>query len=175
MCETKVCKYCEEEKSITDFRAGKVKGKVYVRHKCKKCELKVKDEWSKKNPKKCAKHKKDHYNKNKEKYNKMSKEWVKANPEKRRKIALDYARRNPEKLSKYRKENSEKIKKDNRRRVINLQDSYVINNIIAGTSLTQEDIKAHPEIIEATKEIYKIKRLIKSIQDGKCKPDEKRT
>ena len=85
---------------------------------------------------------------NSEKVNEWNRKYLTANSEK----VKEYKR-------KYYVANPEKVKENNRKQVSELRDSYVINVIKSGTSLTTQQIKEYPQLIELQKLIIKTKRL----------------
>lgn len=84
--ETKICKYCNEEKNINDFRKN--------RNKCKKCENNYNKEW---------------YLKNKDNKLKYSKEYRNENIDLTKKWALEWKNKNLNYQKEYYFNNKEKI------------------------------------------------------------------
>jgi hypothetical protein len=52
-----------------------------------------------------------------------------------------------------------------KRNTKNLTDTYIISELKRGTNLTAKDIRKHPELIEAKRQIIKIKRLCKILKN----------
>lgn len=67
----------------------------------------------------------------------------------------DYAAKVKDNQKKYKEKASERAKKH----IQNLSDFYIIKELKRGTQLTTEDIKKHPQLIAAKRELIRLKRL----------------
>lgn len=137
MIQTRQCNACEIEKEINEFRADKKKNGIRYRHKCKKCELEVKEKWRQNNRHLDKKHKHDNYQKNSNHYKKLARKWKQNNP-KLRQIYND-------------------------QRVEQLYDSYVAYILTRETELNPEDVLKYPSLIECMRSKIKLERLIKNV------------
>lgn len=116
--EIKLCKKCNKEYEINNFRLRKDKsGKSWRYSYCKECEKLEKQKYKEKH----KKYNKEHYKRNKEKYKINHKKWNEENKEKiinvyRKKYNKEYykkwRKKHPEKIKEYIKKDSEKIKND---------------------------------------------------------------
>ncbi len=108
--ESKECKICDKEKSLTDFYYRKDSGKY--RAECKECfnerGKKQGKEWRKKNVERVKEYHKRYYIENKEEINKKNKKWQKDNKEKINKNKREWRKNNPEKAKQHYKKWKEK-------------------------------------------------------------------
>lgn len=116
--ETKVCKICNQEKEITEFKLKKNKGKEYRLNFCKVCE-KIKNNdyqknYNKKNKEKIKEYKKTRYLLNKNIIDEKNKEYAKNNKEKLMLYRIKNKEINNLRSKKYRDENKEKVKEYNK-------------------------------------------------------------
>lgn len=70
----------------------------------------------------------------------------------------DYRNKQRNRQKKYKKHALQNAKKH----IKNLSDFYIIKELKRGTSLKTEDVKKHPELIEAKRQIIKNKRLCRT-------------
>jgi hypothetical protein len=136
----KTCSKCGETKPEGEFRKG--------RRQCKECFNEYQHKYYADN---CDKAKERH------------RKWNAANPEKVNEWHRKYYAANLEKVMEYNRKwrdaNPDKMMEYNRKQVSELRDSYVIGIIKQNTSLTREQIKEFPQLIELQKLIIKTKRL----------------
>lgn len=121
--EIKLCRKCNLEKNVNEFRIKIVYGKEYVYTYCRKCERDLCREYSQKNKIKISKYMKEYRQKNIEKIKSKEKEYKKKNRDKvnqwnreshqRNKETRNfkkriYSKNNREKINQYIKEKKEK-------------------------------------------------------------------
>lgn len=111
--ETKICKRCEQEKNINDYRKRKVNNKIYISNICICCENKanteyIKNRYYKNNKDKILEYQKKYREENKEKL----KEYFKENYQKNKKQKLKYSIKYQKEHKEQRNER-ERIKKEN--------------------------------------------------------------
>jgi len=154
MCElVKKCTKCEEEMALDLFGAEK-KGKYGVRSQCKKCRLKLKQEWEAQNKDKSKVYWKKSRDKNKvknlEKTNLRNKKWQSENKDKYTTVS---------RLSnvKYYKNNKDKINHRRKEYINNLLDPYI------KIRLKLSNVPVTPELIDVKRNIIMIKRLTKKV------------
>lgn len=111
--ETKLCKKCNLEKNIDNFRTKKVKGKFYIYSYCRKCERDINKNYIINHNEKRKEYMKKYRIDNKEKIENKRKEYRKNNIEKVRIWNNKSYKKNKEKIKisqkKYRTKNKEKI------------------------------------------------------------------
>ena len=110
---TKICKRCEQEKNINDYRKRKVNNKIYISNICICCENKanaeyIKNRYYKNNKDKILEYQKKYREENKEKL----KEYFKENYQKNKKQKLKYSIKYQKEHKEQRNER-ERIKKEN--------------------------------------------------------------
>ena len=118
---TKVCRKCQEKKSLTEFYKHK-RFKDGRRAICKCCTKKYVEE----NSDAIKKYQKEYYKKNEEEIKKKVKEWAEKNPEKRREIANKYNR-------------SEKAKELRKNNINYKLSNYIHSNSARVTKLVKEN------------------------------------
>jgi len=159
---SKRCTKCGEVKDLSAFNKQK-RGLYGFRSSCKSCEL----QYYKDNKERIDIYSKHYTKNNREKINTRRRQYRKDNYEKIIIIDRLYCLNNKERMStrnqQYKKDNKEKIKEYNTYRCNNLHDGYVISQISQDSSLTPEDIKKYPMLIETKRNNLKIKRLIKQL------------
>lgn len=71
---------------------------------------------------------------------------------------------NPEKYKKRQKKYNSYALKKAKKHIKEISDTYVISELKRGTSLTTEDIRKFPELIEVKRQIIKNKRLCRELK-----------
>ena len=164
MTDLKICSKCGVEKSVEEFRKG--------RNQCKLCQSEHNKEY-----------RKEHYINNKEYYKEYRKEYQINNKEKLKEIHEEYYIKHKDSLKEqfkeyyikhkdeileyqkeYRINNKDEILEYRKEYASDLKEGYVVSNIRRQTGMTKEEIYANPELIEAKKNVIKIKRLLKQIK-----------
>lgn len=99
---------------------------------------------------------------NQEKAKESVKRWREANPDKNKACTIRCKKANPkkyiDKLNEWKKNNPQKVSLYERKKILNIVDSYVAS--IMGKKLSE----IPPEIIETKRNIIKIKRLINNLK-----------
>lgn len=145
--ETKKCSKCGEVKPVGEFYRNKTSKDGFCRY-CKICDLKTSNERHFKNREERLIKQKEYYKKNKEKIDKKHLEWKLKNIEKVRESARKGTK-------KWRENNPDKIKKDERVRI-----NYTRYNI----NTCPAELKP---IVEALIIVNKLNKKIKNIGESK--------
>lgn len=160
--ETKVCKTCKKEKRIELFTKNK-NCKQGVSNLCLECKREIQKKWRREN--------KDYFraitregnkkrrHKDPQKYREYKRNLYKKNSESKRETlrikGLEYYHKNKATINQRQKIANNAI-------IENLGDSYIISKIKRESGLSVHIIKSNPFIVEAKRELVKLKRAIKN-------------
>jgi len=169
----KRCPKCGEVKDLETgfFKTKKKYHKDGHRYYCKKCEAKIQKEWSQKNREKVNKKNLLWRERNREKARECSSKWAINNPEKVKANYNEWLKHNKEKVkalnTAWYKINSERMKEEGRKKVLDLNDSYIKKMVIARLGLTRDEVT--PEIIKLKRSIILLHRELKTAKEArKC-------
>lgn len=132
--ETKYCNLCKSQLPISQFYKRKGYENRYYTY-CRSCTNEKKKIYDKNNP---------------EKYKERKKRYIKNHPDKEREKNRRYRHKYPEKVR--------KKKRDERTRLIR---SYIVK-LLLHEGYSRDIIEENPKLIEAKRELLKIKRLIRN-------------
>jgi len=161
--ESKVCSKCNNLLSVDNFNYKKYKLKdntitLYLRSVCKICSNIYKSNYYQKNKKELIIKQNIYYHKNQESVKKIIKKWRLENIDKFKECQKKYKINNPEKIKIIAKRRDKKA-------VIQLSDTYIINKITSNTTLKANIIRQYPELIEAKRLQILTKRICKTSQN----------
>lgn len=172
----RVCKKCGIEKDIELFKVNKSCRYGYT-HMCKECYIKITSIYNKKNKAYKSEWGKKYRKKNLRKLLLLSAAWRSKNHirsliygqlnslieiESKKIYSKNYRNNNKNKIKILRDTNKDRQSAYNKCVLKELPDSYIINDMCRGNNIKREDIRQHPELIEAKRIQIKIKRQLKN-------------
>lgn len=148
--ETKICTKCKVEKSSTEFCKCS-RHKDGLSYFCKQCRNAYLKEYRTKNKEIIRAISRRYINNNREKHNAYKRNWSAKNQ-------INISAKNRE----WRKNNRDKYnanrRRSKKRSVFELRNSYVAAKLSQSTGLPKAFFDARPELIEAKRQLMKIKR-----------------